>query len=103
MAIFNCYVSSPEGNLHEPSQLSSLEVHLPRSTEEQAQVGHVNGATYVHLLHLAEGSKSGINLVPGGWEKKNRKKIPSGKLTKSYWTYMAIDIVSFPMKNGDFP
>jgi hypothetical protein len=27
-------------------------VHLARSTEEQAQVGHVNGATYVHLLHL---------------------------------------------------
>ena len=31
----------------------------------------------------------------------NKKNIPSGKLTKSYWQWPFI--VSFPIKNGDFP
>ena len=42
------------------------------------------------------GIRSGLSINPGDIP------LPSGKPTKSYWT-MAIEIVSFPIKDGDFP
>jgi hypothetical protein len=62
---------------------------------------------YYHVLlkHLtADGSVAFWTLdlkdtvaLNRGWD------VPSGKHTKSYWSHGPVEIVSFPIQNGDFP